>query len=367
MRRSSALLGLAVLIPAAFAQSPADVILDWGFEDGIPGTAVTLATDSSGAGNHGRIRIGNPIYVDSGPDAEPGQRSMQVSGTGTGGSAMVAAESSTLNLASAASFTVEAIFRPSGDNRNANRTLIQRSDAATLIWSYGLYYDGSSKQANFGIVNQNAESVLIFAPVPDDGRFHRLAGTFKDGRLSLYVDGVLKTNLTTHIQPDPRPKQGVAVGAIFNGGFYFNGQIARVRLTRRALEPGEFLPGGKDFFDGIPTDWWKLWFGEGWATDPRAVALADPDEDGRNNSGEYKVLTNPLDPDSGFATSLRTVPRVTWRSIPGAVYRITRRDQLRSIEGTVVAPEFTASGTESTWLDETAPTDEGYYAVERIR
>lgn len=361
------LLGLTVLAPTLMTPAIADIALDWDFEDGEPGFAVNLATDTSGQGNHGRIRLGAPTFVETTPGAEPGQRSMQVTGSGLFGSAMVARESPALNLATGSSFTVEAIFRPVGDNTRANRTLVQRSDPQTLIFSYGLYYDGDSGQANFGVSGADGESVLVYAPVPNDGQFHRLAGIFDHGQLFLYVDGVLKTNATTKVIPDPRPKNGVAVGAIFNGGFYFNGEIARVRLARRALQPAEFLQPAADHFEGIPHAWWNQWFGDGWATDSRAKAAADPDDDGRNNLAEYRALTHPLDPNSGFEKSLKMVPRIAWRSVPGGVYRIERRDSLGSSSSIVVVPEFTATGQDSSYVDESASKPNAFYSIERIR
>lgn len=361
------LLGLALLAPILMTQAIADVVVDWDFEDGEPGFAVNQATDASGQGNHGLIKVGTPMFVETTPGAEPGQRSMQVTGSGNFGSAMVARESPSLNLATGSAFTVEAIFRPIGDNGRANRTLVQRSDPQTLVWSYGLYYEGDKQQANFGVAGADGSWMLVYAPVPDDGKFHRLAGVFDRGHLFLYVDGMLKTNATTTVIPDPRPKNGVAVGANFNGGYYFNGEIARVRLARRALQPAEFLQPGADHFEGVAHVWWKQWFGDGWATDPRAKAAADPDDDGRNNLAEYRALTHPLDPNSGFDKSLKMVPRIAWRSVPGGVYRIERRDSLGSTTSVVVVPELTATGQRSTYIDESASRPDAFYSIERIR
>lgn len=361
------LLGLALVVPVLMTQALADVVLDWDFEDGEPGAAVYQATDTSGQGNHGRTRLGTPTFVETTPGAEPGQHSMQVTGSGNFGSAMVAKESSSLNLATGATFTVEAIFRPVGDNGRANRTLVQRSDPQTFIWSYGLYYEGDTGQANFGVAGADGSHMLVYAPVPNDGLFHRLAGIFDHGRLFLYVDGVLKTNATTTVVPDPRAKNGVAVGANFNGGFYFNGEIARVRLARRALQPAEFLQPGANHFEGIAHIWWKQWFGAAWATDPRAKAAADPDDDGRDNLAEFRALTHPLDPNSGFDKSLKMVPRVAWRSVPGGVYRIERRDSLGSTTSVVVVQEFTATGRNSSFMDEGASNPDAFYSIERVR
>ncbi|MFO1500234.1 MAG: PQQ-binding-like beta-propeller repeat protein [Verrucomicrobiota bacterium] len=47
--------------------------------------------------------------------------------------------------------------------------------------------------------------------------------------------------------------------------------------------------------DGIPDIWRRQYFGAGFATDPRALAVADPDADGANNFQEYLHSTDPLD------------------------------------------------------------------------
>jgi len=367
MSKLTLLTRLVFLGSTLLTQAVADVVLDWDFEDGEVGTPVMVATDSSGMANHGNRRLGIPTFVNTAPGAEVGLRSMRVAGEGIFGAGMVAKESPTLNLATASSFTVEAIFRPVGDNGRANRTLVQRSDPQTLVWSYGLYYDGDLQQASFGVSGADGSSVLVSAAVPGDGQFHRLAGIFDRGQVLLYVDGLLRTNLATSVIPDTRPKSGVAVGAIFNGGFYFNGEIARVRLARRALQPVEFLQSGADHFEQIPHAWWKVWFGDSWDTDVRAKAAADPDDDGRSNLAEYRALTHPLDPDSGFAKALGMVPRVAWRSVTGGVYRIERRETLLSTNPVVVVPEFTATGRDSTYIDEIVAGSAAFYSIIRIR
>ncbi len=75
--------------------------------------------------------------------------------------------------------------------------------------------------------------------------------------------------------------------------------------------------------DGIPDAWKILNFGPSWATNPNALANADPDGDGITNRQEYLDGTNPNNPNSGLRITnvVRTVGMttgtvaVTWTSI----------------------------------------------------
>lgn len=359
------LLLLARTLPAADA--PPGVVLDWDFEEGRTNAPLNFIMDQSGRNNHGVTFLGNPALGDTPLDPVGGRLGLSVRGSGIFGSCVLAAESASLNLGRGQAFTVEAIFRLVGDNGSANRTLVQRSDPNTLVWSYGLYYDGDRQQANFGVAGADGRSVLVYADVPNDGQFHRLAGVFDRGQVSLYVDGVLRTNLATTIQPDTRPKRGVAVGAIFNGGYYFNGEIARVRLTSQALGPADQLGSTVPRFEGIPVTWWEQWFGANWATDSRARAEADADADGSGNRTEYWAQTNPLDPDSGFLRTISLTPRLEWRTVVGGVYRVERRLSLDSTNRIVVAPELTATSTNLVFYDEGSPHPLSFYDIRRLR
>jgi hypothetical protein len=83
--------------------------------------------------------------------------------------------------------------------------------------------------------------------------------------------------------------------------------------------------------DGIPDSWRLRYFGPNFATDPRAVATADPDGDGTNNYQEFLAGTDPLNPDS-----VNRVP-VSISTFAGS----TRGGQ----DGYLTQATFTAPGT----------------------
>lgn len=116
--------------------------------------------------------------------------------------------------------------------------------------------------------------------------------------------------------------------------------------------------------DGIPNAWREQFFGPAYLTDPRVSALEDPDHDGANNLQEYTNGSHPLDPLSGFAVGIQPVPMIRWSSVPDQVYRILRKSSLQDPAWTVVAPEFKADSTNSTYVDAEVAGQRAYYAIE---
>ncbi|MBI2926369.1 MAG: hypothetical protein HYY24_11800 [Verrucomicrobia bacterium] len=77
----------------------------------------------------------------------------------------------------------------------------------------------------------------------------------------------------------------------------------------------------------LPENWQLQYFGRT-GVDP----LADPDGDGMDNLGEFRVGTNPVDPSSVFeieiAADAAGGPRLTWFSAAGVVYTLRRSQAL---------------------------------------
>jgi sugar lactone lactonase YvrE len=118
--------------------------------------------------------------------------------------------------------------------------------------------------------------------------------------------------------------------------------------------------------DGIPAAWREEYFGAGYLTDPRVAADADPDGDGATNLQEFATGSHPLDPLSGFRVSLRMSPTITWRSVPGEIYRVLRKESLAATDWTVVAPAVFTLGEEHTFVDTGATNNSGFYIVEPV-
>lgn len=118
--------------------------------------------------------------------------------------------------------------------------------------------------------------------------------------------------------------------------------------------------------DGVTDEWRLRYFGPDFRTDPKVGADADPDQDGASNLAEFVAGSNPLDPLSGFSTSVRMLPAVDWVSIPGKTYRILRKASLTDATWTVVQ-EITASAATSRFIDVWAGGAAFYYVIEPVR
>ena len=118
--------------------------------------------------------------------------------------------------------------------------------------------------------------------------------------------------------------------------------------------------------DGISADWRLRYFGDGYLTDPRVAADADPDHDGATNLQEFIAGSNPLDPLSGFAVSIRLVPSITWASVPGKTYSIRRKAHLSDAQWTVIKVVI-ATDSVSRFSDEDAAGSMSVYSVEPVR
>ena len=117
--------------------------------------------------------------------------------------------------------------------------------------------------------------------------------------------------------------------------------------------------------DGISADWRLKYFGDGYLTDPRVAADADPDHDGATNLQEFIAGSNPLDPLSGFAVSIKLVPSITWASVPGKTYNILRKQSLSDAQW-ITVKVVTATDPVSRFSDEDAAGNTSVYSVQPV-
>lgn len=118
--------------------------------------------------------------------------------------------------------------------------------------------------------------------------------------------------------------------------------------------------------DGITAEWRQRYWGDGYLTDPRVAAEADPDGDGATNLQEFTVGSDPTDPLSGFRTQLRMVPQLQWHSVPGLKYRVLRKQAITDPNWTLVK-EITATGPLTRFTHEDSDDTHAIYVVEVVR
>lgn len=118
--------------------------------------------------------------------------------------------------------------------------------------------------------------------------------------------------------------------------------------------------------DGIRSDWRQKYFGDGFLTDPRVAADADPDLDGVSNLQEFGAGSDPTDPLSGFRTKIAAVPQVRWNSVPGQKYRILKKTSIPA-SAWIVLKEFTATEASTRFTDEDNVEGNSFYLIEPVR
>jgi sugar lactone lactonase YvrE len=119
--------------------------------------------------------------------------------------------------------------------------------------------------------------------------------------------------------------------------------------------------------DGISAEWRRRYFGDGYVTDPRVAANADPDGDGSTNLQEFAAGSDPTDPLSGFGVRGRLLPAVIWRSVPGQTYRILMKEKLDVTLPWTQVTEVTATEVESRYIDLNPDNAGKYFVVEPVR
>jgi hypothetical protein len=149
-------------------------------------------------------------------------------------------------LAGAASFTVEAVFRPEGGPFEQRWLHLAEVDPKTgqetgtrflfeiRVVGERWYLDAFTKGPGYN-------RTLI---VPDKlfpiGNWYRVAMTYDGAMFRSYVDGVLQAEAPIAFQPQGAGRS--SVGVRINRVNWFKGSVLMARFTPHALGPQEFLP-----------------------------------------------------------------------------------------------------------------------------
>lgn len=230
------------LAPAEFFTPPAaptsDTVADWTFEEGTIGQAARKIVDQSAHGHDSSAIIGTPKFVATASGIE-GKVSLDLP---SGGNAFRVGDSVDFNLKT--EFTLEMSLKPGSDNDTWHRGLIVGQNPSTGGLTYGIDYYGNEHTAYFFIARADGANFFVPGVIPLDGKSHHIAGVYLNQDLTFYVDGrsVGSVHSTFAAGVATAGAKGrITIGANDGGGYWFNGVIDRVRISRNALTPASFF------------------------------------------------------------------------------------------------------------------------------
>jgi hypothetical protein len=148
-------------------------------------------------------------------------------------------------LAGAKAFTLEAIFRPDGGQREQRWFHSSERDPATgadgdnrMLFEIRVignqwYLDSFQKSGSESKALMNPKALH---PV---GQWHHAASVYDGKEFRNYVNGELEGSAVVHFTPQGPGR--TSVGTRINKTSYFHGAVRQARFTQRALAPAEFL------------------------------------------------------------------------------------------------------------------------------
>jgi putative heme-binding domain-containing protein len=148
-------------------------------------------------------------------------------------------------LAGAAAFTIEAIFRPDGGQREQRWFHLNEQNPRTGADTEGRmlfeirvagdqwFLDSYNHSGNAGKALMNRQALHPL------GVWHHVATVYDGKELRNYVDGVQEG--AAQVSLAPHGPGHTSVGVRINKVFYFKGAVRQARFTREALTPAEFL------------------------------------------------------------------------------------------------------------------------------
>jgi len=201
----------------------------WEDEGSITST-VWKVDNRESIGGHDTIVLGLPEVIKT----EYG-RAVAFSGDGDG--LVVDA----LPLAGAKKFTLEIIFRPDPDGLREQRFLhLQQDDSESRILIETRLTDDDRWYLDTYIHTDKGSKPLY---EPDQthavGRWYNATLVYDGRQMRHYVNRVLESSAELEFSPLKEGK--TSIGVRMNRVFWFKGAVSKVRFTRRALPPEDFL------------------------------------------------------------------------------------------------------------------------------
>jgi len=143
-------------------------------------------------------------------------------------------------------FTIEVIFQPyiSSDPGNVEQRFVhmQENDENRLLIELRLADDNQWFLDTF-IKSENSSMALYAEDFPHPiGPWYHAALVYKEGEMRHYVNGEFE--MSGHVSFIPVSGGQTSIGVRLNQRSWYKGAIYKLKVTHRALEPGEFLSTG---------------------------------------------------------------------------------------------------------------------------
>lgn len=152
-------------------------------------------------------------------------------------------------LASAKTFTWEAIFRPDGGPFEQRWFHLAEQDPKTkedtgnrMLFEIRVI-DGQWCLDSYVEKGDIRKALLNRQHLHSLGDWHHVAAVYDGREFRSYVDGVLDGS--SPLQLSPQGPGHASIGMRINRVFYFKGAVQKARFTQRALSPAEFLKPGR--------------------------------------------------------------------------------------------------------------------------
>ena len=143
-------------------------------------------------------------------------------------------------LAGVEAYTWEVIFRPDKGGAPEQRFFHLQEDGSDNRMLFEIRLTGDEWCLDsFAKTGDNSRALMDRAKLHPAGEWYAVEAVYDGRELRNYVDGVLQGQGELHMAPQKAGQ--TSVGVRFNKVNYFKGAVRTARMTRRALQPSEFL------------------------------------------------------------------------------------------------------------------------------
>jgi Concanavalin A-like lectin/glucanases superfamily len=155
-------------------------------------------------------------------------------------------------LAPTSQITIAAWIKPDFSVSNVVDTILDKRDGCGFNRSYQLgiiktYQNYTPGTIFFAASNANTDDLISTVPVPNDGRFHHVAGTYDGAHVKVFLDGVL-VGQGTHTGPISTTSDPAVIGIQAGCGDLTYADIGPVKIFDHALPDDQIMADGTGGF-----------------------------------------------------------------------------------------------------------------------